>query len=279
MRAAAIGLWLFATAVTALGLYGDRCRWWDNAPFATNLVSSVAGASFGVPIALLILATLSAQQALMTAQREAQKFAIRLLRRIADAPRMDFELSSDYEQIDQIVTILGRAREFVRSHPNGYQAIGSVIDPPPSPRGQIKQAERLLQGFPTAVARCAYDCSGAWELFRTEARLRLAEHGLPSVDYERARHIEQAVEALKSMDRRLGAELKLSEIWERYEQTDTRHLTANLTWLDDSDSELLADPPAHALVKTVDAIELALTAMRTLMVEASAAVRDLEGAG
>jgi hypothetical protein len=45
-----------------IGFIADTNRWWADRPFLTNILSSVTTACFGVPFALLILATLTAQQ-------------------------------------------------------------------------------------------------------------------------------------------------------------------------------------------------------------------------
>jgi hypothetical protein len=43
----------------AVGTLGDARGWWGDAPFLTNVLSSMAGAMFGIPIALLVLPLLA----------------------------------------------------------------------------------------------------------------------------------------------------------------------------------------------------------------------------
>jgi hypothetical protein len=38
-----------------VGVLGDGMGWWASQPFVTNLVSSITGFAFAVPVALLIL--------------------------------------------------------------------------------------------------------------------------------------------------------------------------------------------------------------------------------
>jgi hypothetical protein len=57
-----IALWVVGGILVGLGIYGDQHAWWSERPYLTNLVSSVTGAAFGLPIALLILGELAARQ-------------------------------------------------------------------------------------------------------------------------------------------------------------------------------------------------------------------------
>src|SRR5690242_14268063 len=63
LRALAIGLWTICVLVAAVGVWGDRAGWWSGRPFVTNVISSVVGACFGVPIALFVLQALTVTQA------------------------------------------------------------------------------------------------------------------------------------------------------------------------------------------------------------------------
>jgi hypothetical protein len=76
-RILAVGLWLIAFALTGFGLYGDQHLWWVSRPFATNLVSSAAGACFGVPVAIFVLQALSSRQTLDSERRRSIQTANR----------------------------------------------------------------------------------------------------------------------------------------------------------------------------------------------------------
>src|SRR5690242_14298505 len=70
LRRATALLWSVGIAFTLLGLYGDLHGFWAARPFATNLVSSLTGGSFGIPIALLVIQQLAGQQNLYSERRE-----------------------------------------------------------------------------------------------------------------------------------------------------------------------------------------------------------------
>ena len=55
LRWASIVMWAIAVVSTAAGALGDVRGWWTAWPFMTNLASSLSGALFGVPIALIVL--------------------------------------------------------------------------------------------------------------------------------------------------------------------------------------------------------------------------------
>ncbi|MET9901199.1 hypothetical protein [Streptomyces sp. NPDC006446] len=50
-------------ALVWFGWYGDGHGWWVHRPFVTNLLSSLTGLMFGIPLALFVLARLSKDQA------------------------------------------------------------------------------------------------------------------------------------------------------------------------------------------------------------------------
>jgi hypothetical protein len=45
-----------------LGLLGDERGWWSDRPFLTNLLTAIAGACFGIPLAIAVLQSLSRLQ-------------------------------------------------------------------------------------------------------------------------------------------------------------------------------------------------------------------------
>jgi len=84
LRAAAITLWLFGIAFAMLGALGDSRGWWAGRPFATNLVSSLVGACFGIPIALIVIQRLAANQLEMVERRSAMRHALRTMQDFID---------------------------------------------------------------------------------------------------------------------------------------------------------------------------------------------------
>lgn len=62
-----------------LGAIGDSNGFWVERPFLTNLVSSLAGASFGIPVAILVLQQVSMRQAKVAELRDWASEAFREL--------------------------------------------------------------------------------------------------------------------------------------------------------------------------------------------------------
>ncbi len=60
LRTACVVMWILAVLGTGAGAAGDLGGWWDRWPFLTNLLSSLVGALFGVPIALIVLQRIAA---------------------------------------------------------------------------------------------------------------------------------------------------------------------------------------------------------------------------
>jgi hypothetical protein len=60
--AVSVGLWLLGGSLTWLGIVGDLHGWWADRPFLTNLFSGAVGASFGIPVALVIIGEVAWRQ-------------------------------------------------------------------------------------------------------------------------------------------------------------------------------------------------------------------------
>jgi hypothetical protein len=52
---ASIGLVFLGLAAVVVGLIGDGRDWWEARPFLTNLLSTISGACFGIPVAIVVL--------------------------------------------------------------------------------------------------------------------------------------------------------------------------------------------------------------------------------
>lgn len=63
IRLTSVLMWSFGLALSAAGVAADAYDWWGERQFTVNLISSLAGASFGIPLALIVFQQLSAQEA------------------------------------------------------------------------------------------------------------------------------------------------------------------------------------------------------------------------
>lgn len=55
MRGASKAMWVAGLAISVFGVIGDMQDWWANLQFVINLLSSLASALFGLPVALIYL--------------------------------------------------------------------------------------------------------------------------------------------------------------------------------------------------------------------------------
>jgi hypothetical protein len=75
VRVACLVMWLLGVLTTAAGVLGDAQGWWTDRPFLTNLVSSLAGALFGIPIALIVIQRITALETYRRERQDVVRFA------------------------------------------------------------------------------------------------------------------------------------------------------------------------------------------------------------
>jgi hypothetical protein len=87
LRLFAIWSFVVGLVLVALGTVGDIRGWWPHAPFLTNLASSVTGACFGIPVALVVLQRLAAVQSEVNDRNSVRRLLYRFAVRLDDAAR------------------------------------------------------------------------------------------------------------------------------------------------------------------------------------------------
>jgi hypothetical protein len=75
LRSACLIMWAGGLIGSVLGTLGDLLGWWYAWPFLTNLASSLVGALFGVPIALIVLQRIAATETHRQTRREVVRLA------------------------------------------------------------------------------------------------------------------------------------------------------------------------------------------------------------
>ncbi|EEP75281.1 conserved hypothetical protein [Micromonospora sp. ATCC 39149] len=75
VRAACLAMWSAGGLGTAVGAAGDQLGWWNDRPFLTNLMSSLVGALFGIPLALIVLRRITAMEGRRTERADALHIA------------------------------------------------------------------------------------------------------------------------------------------------------------------------------------------------------------
>jgi hypothetical protein len=98
---------LFGTAGLVGGTILDVRGGWTSLPFVTNMVSGATAASFGVIFALVILQTITRNQAEAQNRREAERLYRRGLADLQTAARSIFT-SASRENLSDILRILAR---------------------------------------------------------------------------------------------------------------------------------------------------------------------------
>ena len=107
---------MLGTGCVAIGVLGDANAWWDKQPFLTNLVSSMASALFGIPLALVVFQRLTAAQAdrleKRAADRTLQRAATDMLTAALTLSRSDPQATPTAwlrAQMEQVIDELGQA--------------------------------------------------------------------------------------------------------------------------------------------------------------------------
>lgn len=78
VRVCLIVMWITSGVFLAGGLFGDSQGFWGNKPFATNVLTGLTGALFGIPLALLVFQQISNQQDAQREARAARRLASRV---------------------------------------------------------------------------------------------------------------------------------------------------------------------------------------------------------
>jgi len=116
VRTTCITLWLLCVALLVLGVLGDLVTvdnqgtvFWDGKSFLTNVVSSLATACFGIPLALIFLSELSDRSALGAARRDAMKSAHQVASRLRSLTRdLGFPGGSERDLFDDVLSRIDR---------------------------------------------------------------------------------------------------------------------------------------------------------------------------
>jgi len=163
----------------ALGIAGDANAWWSDAPFLTNVLSSVAGAMFGIPIALLILPLLADDLAKHSERRAVTNLATAIVE----------SLSSTFAAVvEDPDAHLGRLMDLIR------QVEGRV---PGALFEFLDLWPRVFKNDPEGVAWAAL--AAEWEGLRS-LRTRLRESNCPWLEPQAVHTMTSALTFLTSPD-------------------------------------------------------------------------------
>jgi hypothetical protein len=169
-------LWTCAVILLALGILGDNTGFWTDKPYLTNTFSALTSASFGVPVALVVLQRVAASEADAAEVRAARRMAGRMSADLASAvralvrdgiPAMRAVQADLRGQRDSLVPDgdYWRAATAPRLH---YQPYIDAID------SAIRTVEKL---FISNTKQHLAEVSAQWSILTTEARFRLLGTG------------------------------------------------------------------------------------------------------
>jgi hypothetical protein len=192
LRQAALLLWTLGCSLLMLGWQGDRAGWWATRPFATNLVSSLASACFGIPVALLVLQRLSATQADVIERHAAGRLAVRAAVELSQAARDLFPYVTQMDDELQTQSRLGQAF-------TGLQAVSANLGRLAAPDKYVLSRLALTEELhvfvvkaqetsslckedlrrKTELTAATYTFCAQWSFLKSHVRSRLAEVDIP----------------------------------------------------------------------------------------------------
>ncbi|BCB78512.1 hypothetical protein GCM10022251_58590 [Phytohabitans flavus] len=99
LRIACVAMWGAGGAATVLGAIGDFAGWWESMPFLTNVASTVTGALFSVPLALVVFQGFAANE---TQKRDQRGVALLAKATVRDILHDITGLAPDATDLDQL---------------------------------------------------------------------------------------------------------------------------------------------------------------------------------
>ncbi|WP_326727763.1 hypothetical protein [Streptomyces phaeochromogenes] len=180
IRRGSLVLLVLGSVLAAVGVVGDALGWWARQPFFTNLVSSITGFAFAVPVALLILSRVAEAQA-----RDYERRAALAFTQISVASFL-----TSYGKVLQLQDALTDIALNV-----GRFSFGGS-------QGDREAAAGHLQGIPGRHRADLHDLCGGWAVLRESARPRLAQAGVQWLyESEIAAIADSLIRANDAMDR------------------------------------------------------------------------------
>jgi P2-related tail formation protein len=234
-------MWAIGTVLIAVGWWLDVSGWWEHRPFLTNLASSLTGAFFALPVAVLVIENIRRQEGKWSASLEAKR-TLQDLQETALALEREFErtvldrhfwrrlhhllanCSQSCERLEQVDTIGDDAaglRESRASYWTSLAHFKSSLRDLKENLAKLEEFFRTAQGGAPAVekyyggrrsvrdflVRLARD----WEFFVKPVSQRLEESRLPLPDGAKVIELQVLMDTIKN-----GAE----DLWKADSEPD-----------------------------------------------------------
>jgi hypothetical protein len=214
-RTLAVGLWIASAGLSIFGLYGDERGWWVTRPFATNLVSSAAGACFGVPIAIFVLQTLASRQSDLSERRRSIQVAARNATDLVTAAALPARLPDGPEGQEWLTAFIGAARDLERRCARSESATADGLDDCADLAGMVSDLVDVgmmpMEITDAAIAQVQLK----WQILQGDVRERLADNGIGWISLGEADPFVRALNDARAVDTGLLSAAGWREISER----------------------------------------------------------------
>ncbi|HZM84796.1 MAG TPA: hypothetical protein VFC19_54435 [Candidatus Limnocylindrales bacterium] len=232
VRALCLALWTTGVLAVALGVWGDATGWWDDKGFLANLASSLAGALFGVPFALVVIQHITARQADERERRDVTHKAAQLARELAADAR-------ELVRVEAYPQAIANLRMALRRAVGALEQLASGQDTDPDAVNQAYVLWHEMVNTRTTTELLLDRIWTNWRSLKEDTRPRLLRIGVPWIDRELEELLDEALAATRSA----GADLYwMDELRQEAGELDRQRLgrdaRAHLRRLDLADEHL-----------------------------------------
>jgi hypothetical protein len=213
LRLACVLLWTVGVALTAIGIFGDRWSWWTDRPFATNLISTAAGASLGIPVAVLILDALASKQSELAERRAGWRLLLRSandlreaaagLVRVTVSEGLTTEDGGEFRRLESRPASDESAERLLHSLSS---AVAKVMDVGNDPR-QLHHAANTLAALVVdshlhegTVSSAIYHYCATWDFAASHVRARAIELDVGFIPNLLASEFHRTASLLRDID-------------------------------------------------------------------------------
>jgi hypothetical protein len=176
LRKAWIILWAVGIVLLALGVWGDSDGFWAGKPFFTNVFSTLTGAAFGIPLALVVLQRIASSEADAAEARAARRIAGRVSADLASAVAA---------LVNGGISAMQITKTYLWDQRGSLVPNGDYWRPATAPRLHyepfIDAIESAMQRigilFGPEIRRCLAEVSTQWSILTIESRSKLLASG------------------------------------------------------------------------------------------------------
>ncbi|TDD98099.1 hypothetical protein [Actinomadura rubrisoli] len=225
MKVTWVTLWIIGAILVFLGLWGDNTGFWEGKSFSTNLISSMTGAAFGIPLALIFLQGLTARQTELLEMHSAKRLAHQVAQEI----------------VQNSIELMPSGIEEVENVSENLAAMSSEIREIAKDRHDQEEASRIHQELSNIVTNwhqlCIipggtateglYEIEQQWSYFKQEVYARIVEIKGAWIEPSLQSNIDKSIAKLKQHGQFDENELHLLDIIDISALDDIAETTSN----------------------------------------------------